>query len=158
MAWQDIMAGEVDANSPLTSTLMSKIRNCLYYLFDRYPQITLFNNADARSALDFTGLVYESWVVAESLVVYNPGLSNTLKIRMKAKFPAPNPEYNKVRIHELNTSNYSDEHSFNSSDWEEFYLTLTGANSGLITLDVECYKGDVNSTDFYCAWEIVRVD
>ena len=144
MAWQDINLGEVDTNSPITTTLMTKIREDLNYLFSKFCNAVLFNSCGiAESALQ--GLDEYSWATVKTIKVYIPPFAKTLKIRMKGRICNDEWDINNLKWRAEVGGVYSDEFSTNSESEQEFTLTINNPPSGINDINFQAYCG----SDFY---------
>jgi len=158
MSWQEIGIGEVDANSPVSTTLMGKIRNNLYWIFEQFSKATLFDNTD-RSAPSSGEILQNSnqWQTVETIKVYAPDFVQSLKFRIRAKITAGSDR--QMRAREPASGNNSDVYTFSGTDYEEMTLTLNNPASGLIDLNIQA-KATFSSGYPLCFvhWSLIRAD
>jgi len=134
MAWQDINLGEVDTNSPITTTLMTKIREDLNYLFSKFCNVVLFNNNGIAGSASQELLEY-IWATVKTIKVYIPPFAKTLKIRMKGQiYNDHGVDINNLKWRAEVGGVYSDEFSTNSESEQEFTLTINNPPSGIMIL------------------------
>ncbi len=158
MSWQEIGIGEVDANSPVSTTLMGKLRNNLYWIFQQFSKATLFDNTD-RSAPSGGEILQESdtWQTIETIKVYAPDFVQSIKARVRAKITAGSDR--QMRVREPSSGNNSDVHTFAGTDYEELTVTLSNPDAGLIDLNLQA-KATFNSGNPICLvhWALIRAD
>ncbi len=152
MAWQNISNSEIDANSPISSTLMGKIKNDLDELYNRSGKDSLFNNSDHDEPASGVDLSGGDWTTIQSIAVMVPADAGSLKIRLRAKIDAPMAETRKMRV--ALAGSFSDEHSFSTTGYEEFTLTLASPAGGLNSLGVQAYV-NANPGPAYLHWLLV---
>lgn len=151
MAWQEIELGEVDANSPVSAILMAKIRNNLYWFFQQFCKITLFNNTDVSPFTAMESLNQSNqWQTIKTIKIYAPDFVKTIKTHLRAKITGGTNR--QMRIYEPASGNHSDLHNFASTDYEEFALTLEEPASGLIELEIQARASFSTPPDCYLHW------
>jgi|GEM_PF-1637473 len=163
MAWQEIGAGEVDANSPVSATLMGKVRNNLDWLFGQF-KITLFNNSDEPEPTEYFHTTQTSqWVDVSGIrnaqiKVYCSDAVKSLKVYCRAKRSTGNNV--KIRIKCMENSEVSDEYILtNAGQWYIAELTLSNPGSGLRTLQYQLWwEGGASYMDLYLHWQVVLVE
>ena len=160
MAWQEIGAGEVDANSPVSATLMGKVRNNLYWLYGQF-KITLFNNSDEypEPSEYYQQAQGNEWVDVSGIrnaqiKIYCPNLVKNIKIYCRTKSPSQGTR--KLRVKVVETEALSNEYSYSGVNWATAEFTITDPGSGFITLQYQSY-GEY-SADFYLHWQVVLVE
>jgi len=156
MSWQEIGIGDIDANSPVSTTLMGKLRNDLYWIFQQFSKATLFNNTD-RSVPSSGEIIQSSnqWQTVETIKVYAPDFVKSLKIRIRAKVSSGSDR--QMRVREPGSGNNSDVYSFSGTDYEEMTLTLNNPATGLIDLNIQA-KATFSSGNPVCFvhWSLIR--
>ena len=158
MAWQDIGLGEIDANSPVSTTLMGKLRNNLNWIFNQFAKATLFDNTDRNTPSDGTVLSdSNTWQTVESLKVYAPDFVKTVKARIRGRITSGSNR--QMRLREPTSGNVSDVYTFSGTDYEELTLTLSNPATGLIDLNIQA-KATFSSPNPLCFihWSLIRVD
>lgn len=153
MTFQSIGTNEVDANSPLSSTLMSKIRNNLYWLFEScIPDLFLDDyDHDEPASSNITISPEDQWVTIKDfgLIRLRPA-AKTIKmsIRMAPSTCAGNPRHIqkvKFQLYDLtsgNALNDSNEYAFMSGGWQGVELGLTDPSTGFVGCRILCYQED----------------
>ena len=151
VAYQSIGTNEVDANSPLSSTLMGKIRSNLYWLFENcIPNLILndYNN-DLPTSPNITVSPKDSWVTVKDFgLISLRQAANIVKmsIRMAPSNCAISPRHAqkvKFQIYDLsngNMLNESAEYVFTENNWAVFELSVTNPFFGFVGLRIQCYQ------------------
>jgi hypothetical protein len=138
MSWQPIANSEVDANSPLSSSLMVKIKNDFDEIKNFSSAPTLLNSSHAAEPSEYV-IIGSGWTTIKEFKVQAPANSSSLKIRVRAKMTGM--EYRKFRA--LLNGQASDEYVLPSTnDWVEFTLTLANPSAGFYGLDIQGYGED----------------
>jgi len=141
MAWQDILAGEVDVNSPITSSLMSKIKGNLDWLKSALVGWSVGNYWGVVSETVGTG-----WETIETIKVYIPNWAFKLHIEMMAW---DSGGYAQIRLRDAGSGATSEiinpggiDH-WTSGDWQN-------PPSGLREIEIQA-SGSDSSVDVYVA-------
>jgi hypothetical protein len=151
VSYQSIGTNEVDANSPLSSTLMSKIRNNLYWLFESsIPDLFLddYDHAEPTAA-NITVSPKDQWVTVQDfgLVRLRPAAKTVkLNLRIGPSNCVNNPRHAqkvKFQLYDLgngNTLNDSNEFIFTANGWAAAELAVTDPATGFVGLRVLCFQ------------------
>jgi len=138
MAWQDILAGEVDVNSPITSSLMSKIKGNLDWLKSALVGWSVGNYWGVVSETVGTG-----WETIETIKVYIPNWAFKLHIEVKAK-----GSYAKFRLRDADSGATSDETAQVGSSYIWVSAEWQNPPSGLRKIE---FQASGNGSDVYVA-------
>jgi len=150
MTWQNIASSEVDANSPLSTTLMQKIKGNLDALHP-FAQVkpTLFNNSDADDDSVSKELNEYYQAVDQATIVVPPGITR-LKVAVHMKANGTGTRMAKA----VAGTTDSDEHTFTTTEYEEFTLTITGLSPGVMSLQIQAKTTGTTTAymGWFCAW------
>ena len=163
MAYQSIGTNEVDANSPLSSTLMSKIRNNLYWLFESsIPDLFLDDyDHEEPTGSNITVSPKDQWVTVRDfgLIRLRPAAKTVkMSIRMAPSNCVGGPRHTqkvKFQLYDLssgNTLNDSNEYTFTANAWAVVELAVTDPAAGFVGLRLQCYQengGCLLESDWY---------
>jgi len=154
MSWQNIANSEIDANSPVSSTLMAKIKNNLDTLRTAIGTSTLFNNSDSDEPAQGVPLDHDNWTIVKQAQMVVPSGLTTFKLRVRAKIYG-NAPVRKMRA--LLAGSYSDEYAFVGTEYELFTLTISAPASGLNSLQLQAYV-DESMNDAYVHWFLAWIE
>ena len=137
MAWQDILSGEVDVNSPITSSLMNKIKGNLEWLKSALVGWCVANCWDEIIELNVPA---DTWTTIKTIKVYIPSWASKLSFRIRGKTGSGGTV--KFRLKDADTSNKSDttgtaggSYAWLSADWQS-------PPTGWQSIDIQAYDTD----------------
>ena len=154
MTWQTIASSEVDANSPLSTTLMSKIKNDLNYLYLQKLNFkpTLFNNSDTPDD-ELSKELESNYTNVLSISIVVPNGISRMKVAVKMKTTGTG-----TRTAKATADIYSsDEHTFTTGNYELFTLVFSAVSAGIQTLNIQA-KSTNPGDDAYMGWAIAWVE
>jgi len=118
MAWEDILLGEVDVNSPITSSLMTRIKNNLDWLKSALAGWCVANCWEEIESLD---IPKETWTTIREIKVYIPSWASKLHFEIRARTGGGNARF---RLRDSGsgalsneTADVGDSYAWVSADW-----------------------------------------
>ena len=143
MPWQDILSGEVDTNSPITSSLMNKIKGNLEWLKSA---LVGWNVANFWGEEQVSGGPMEQWTHFKTIKIYIPSWASKLHFKIKGRVEGANTV--KFRLKDADSSDTSGETGTAGSSWTWLSADWLNPPTGWRTIDIE-YKASWNYYDVY---------
>ena len=134
MPWQDILSGEVDTNSPITSSLMNKIKGNLEWLKSALVGWNVINCCEQQ--VGFNKPV-GSWETIVTVRVYIPNWATRLNFKIKGKTGSDASV--KFRLKDADTSNYSNATGTAGSNYTWLSADWQSPPSGWQDIDIQAY-------------------
>jgi len=145
MFWQDILSGEIDTNSPITSSLMNKIKGNLEWLKSALIGWCVANCWDEMVSLNVPA---SSWETIKTIKVYIPGWASKLHFEIRGRND-PNLIGGtvKFRLKDVGSGDASEQTGTAGENWTWLSANWSSPPTGWRTINIEFYT--TNGGDVY---------